>query len=454
MLEGLSQHCAQALTTHGCASVSVAVAHRDRVVFAEAYGLADVARGVAATPDTVYSIASVTKPITATAVCVAADRGLLNLDDPVEKYLSGFRLPRYRDYSEPTLRQVLQHRAGFGGHYDFAYAGLPAIRHGVEHYSTLYREPGSRFEYSNLGYGVLDAVLEKATGRSAADFTAEQVFAPLGLNACQIGLSYEGERPRALRYSADGRPYPDYDTTHHGASLGWASASDLAMFGLLQAGGPGVLKPETAAATRTALPITAEQGYGLGWFVSRGGPHQVVAHSGGMGGVSAMLAVVPELELSICVLANQTGGEVRTSVVNRVMAELVPDHPSASLPPSFLPERAVAVPQGLWEGHVRTEEGSVPLLLRVLPDSGAEVGLDGGPMVPADVVAASDDWDLRVSAPLQLPTEDARVNSPRLVLELNARHGHLVGAARAMKNGEGDGWLGNCLSHWCEATEA
>ncbi|MFD0891708.1 hypothetical protein ACFQ08_44765, partial [Streptosporangium algeriense] len=67
---------------------------------------------------------------------------------------------------------------------------------------------------------------------------------------------------------------------------------------------------------------------------------------------------------------------------------------------------------------------------------------------------ASDDWDLRVSAPLQLPTEDARVNSPRLVLELNARHGHLVGAARAMKNGEGDGWLGNCLSHWCEATPA
>lgn len=451
MLEGLSEHCARTLATHGCASVSVAVAHRDRVVFAEAYGLADVARGVAATPETVYSIASVTKPITATAVCVAADRGLLNLDDPVEKHLP-FRLPRYRDHGEPTLRQVLQHRAGFGGHYDFAYAGLPAIRHGVESYTTLYREPGSRFEYSNLGYGVLDTVLEKATGRSAADFTAERVLDPLGLTGCRIGPSYEGERPTALRYSADGRPYPGYDTSHRGASLGWASAPDLAMFGLSQAGGPGVLKPETAAATRTALPVSAELGYGLGWFVSRGGPYQTVAHSGGMGGVSAMLAVVPELELSVCVLVNQTGTEVRTSVVNRVMAELVPDHTPASLPPGFSPERAGAVPQGLWQGHVRTEAGAVPLLLRVLPGSEAEVGLDGGEMVRADVVSASDDWDLRVSAPLQLPTEDARVNSPRLVLELNARHGHLVGAARAMKNGEGDGWLGNCLSHWCEAT--
>ncbi|GAA1263124.1 hypothetical protein Psi02_58750 [Planotetraspora silvatica] len=455
MLEGLAEHGAEVVAAGGCASVSVAVAQGDSVVHAEAFGLADVAMGRRATTDTAYLVASVTKPVTATAVCVAADAGSLDLDAPVEDYLPGCRLPRFRMHRTPTVRELLQHRGGLGIHHDFFYADSPvaraAARRTVERYGTLYREPGSRFEYSNLGYGILDMVLESVTGQDPADYVREQVFGPLGLTSCHIGPAYHGPAQEALRYTADGRVYPVYDSTHRGASLAWGTAADLAVFGLSQAGGRGVLRPGTAAEMRAAAPIDDRLGYGLGWFVSRGGRHTVLSHSGSMGGVAALLAVVPDLRLSVCVLTNQSGGQARTSVAEHVLTELVDGFTPDLLPPGDERERPVAVPAGSWEGRVRVAGAAdVSIALRLHADGRAEAGVDGGEMIEAQIVTASDYWDLRVGVPLQLPTADALVNSPYLGLELDLRGDALVGAARAMKNGEGDGLLGNCYSHWCE----
>ncbi|GLW10670.1 hypothetical protein Misp01_57980 [Microtetraspora sp. NBRC 13810] len=462
MLAGLAEHCAGTLAATGAASVSVAVARDGEVVHAEAAGLADVAAGRPATTGTAYLLASVTKPITATGVCLAAEAGLLDLDDPVEKHLGGIRLPRRRHRGAPTVRQVLGHRAGLGGHFDFSYAdepaALPPARRAIERYGTLYHEPGSRFEYSNLGYGVLDVVLENVTGRDPAAYARDRIFAPLGLTSCHIGPSYEGPAGEAVRHSADGLPYPVYDTSHRGASLGWATAPDLAMFGLTQAGGPGVLGPAATAAMRAALPVGAGRGdglgYGLGWFVSRSGGHEIVGHSGSMGGVATMLAVVPGLRLAVSVLTNSSGAAARTSVVEYVMAELVPGFTAAALPPFPVRERAMRVPPGAWEGLIGTEAGAVPLALRLGADGRLAARLDGGEPAPALIVTASADWDLRAAFALQLPTPDARLNTPLLMLELNEERGTLTGAARAVKNGEDGGRLGNQLSHWCELNPA
>lgn len=243
MFGSLSDHCAYLLATTPSASVSVAVARDDSPIYAEAFGLADIEEGRPATTGTAYLLASITKPITATAVCLAAEAGLLGLDDPVEKHLDGLRLPRRRDHGTPTVREVLRHRAGLGGHYDFAYAPASRleVRDAIERYGTLYREPGSGFEYSNLGYGVLDVVLGTVTGQDPAAFVKDNVFAPMGLLSCHLGPAYDGPAQEAARYSADGGRYPVYDTSHRGASLAWATASDLVMFGLSHAGGPGVL---------------------------------------------------------------------------------------------------------------------------------------------------------------------------------------------------------------------
>ena len=100
-LGGLDEFCTQALAEHGCASVSLAVVEGDRPVLTRAYGLADVADQQPATPETVYGLASVTKAFTATAVCLAADEGLLDLDAPI---------PGSYRWTAPTPRQLLRHR--------------------------------------------------------------------------------------------------------------------------------------------------------------------------------------------------------------------------------------------------------------------------------------------------------------------------------------------------------
>jgi CubicO group peptidase (beta-lactamase class C family) len=459
MLDGLAEFCGQTLAACGSASVSVAVAHRDTVVFAEAFGLADITGGRPATSETAYLLASLTKPVTAAAVAAAVTGGLLDLDEPIENYLGGLRLARHRDYAAPTVRQVLQHRAGLGTHYDFRYADSPAImptaREAIERYGTLYREPGSRFEYSNLGYGLLDLALRTATGRDPGEFTRDQVLGPLGLTSYHLGPSYPGPGPAALRYAADGRQYPLCDTSHRGASLGWATAPDLAMFGLSQGGGAGIAGPAAPAVVRAALPTDDPRlGYGLGWFVSASDRHPVLSHSGSMGGVANMLLVVPGRELSVCVLTNQTGTAARSAIVGRVMTELMPDFALASLPPAVGAERAMTIQPGTWAGRIHSYAGPVPLVLRILPDARAQIRLDGGEPAHADLVGASAHWDLRIGAPVQLPVPDARVNSPRLGLELSAAGGGLTGAARAYKDGEDGGWLGNLFSYWCELTPA
>ncbi|MGP3983546.1 serine hydrolase domain-containing protein [Streptomyces sp. KR80] len=435
MLDGLGEHCAEALAEHGCPSVSVAVAELGEVVLAEAYGSADIAAGRPATPSTAYALASVTKPITATAVCLAADEGLLDLDAPV---------PGEYRWPAPTARQLLQHRGGLGAHYDLHYGGPDRPIDG-DRYTVLYREPGSGFEYANLGYRLLGRLLEAATGQELGEFLRERVFEPLGLTGCHLGPTYPGPAPSAVRYTVDGRAYPDYDTSHPGASLGWAPAAELALFGHAY---DRLLKPETATAVRDAVPINAHLGYGLGWCVSLGGGPVVQSHGGGMGGVAALLVAVPEQQLSVAVLTNSTGKAARDAIVQYVLGALVPGCTADQIAPLIPdPERPMDLPEGAWTGRISTPEGEVPIGLRVLAGRRAELRLDGesatGPAV------ASDAWDLRMALPLQLPTADARVNSPVLGLELRLDQGRLTGVARAHKIGDAKGWLGNMLSHPC-----
>ncbi|WP_127361396.1 serine hydrolase domain-containing protein [Actinacidiphila soli] len=443
MLDGLGEYCAEVLAEHDCPSVSVAVAERGKVVLAEAYGLADMAAGRPATPGTAYVLASITKPMTATAVCVAADEGLLDLDAPV---------PGEFAWPAPTLRQLLWHRGGFGAHYDFQYGdGVDGRTIDADRYAVLYREPGSGFEYANLGYRALGQALEAASGQELGKFVRERVFEPLGLKGCRLGATYTGAGDSAVPYSIDGRPYPQRRTSHPGATLGWADAGELAVFAQSY---ERLLKPATALAVRDALPINGRLGYGLGWCVSYGGGGPVVqSHGGRMGGVAVMVAAVPEQQLSVAVLTNSTGSTARDAIVRHVLGALVPGYTDELISPVLDdPERPVELPEGAWAGRISTPEGDVPVELRLLADRRVELRLDGktatGPAV------ASEAWDLRLALPLQLPTADARVNSPLLALGLRLGEGRLTGVACAHKDGDRGGWLGNFLSHRCELRPA
>lgn len=432
-MDGLEEFCTAALRQHGCASASVAVVEHGEVVFAEAYGLADRETGRAATADTVYGLASITKSLTATAVCVTADQGLLDLD----ALLPG----EYSGAAAPSIRQTLQHRGGFGGHYDWHYGEGESSIPTSWYAGRLYREPGSGFEYANLGYHALGSLLGDLDEQIRA-----RVAEPLGLGSLRVGPEYGGTGPTAVRYTVDGRAYPVCRSGHPAAGDAWATATDAVLFAQNCA---TLLEPDTAAAVYDAVPIGPAQGYGLGWSVSTGAGPVLYSHSGGMGGIANMVVQVPEREFAVAVLTNSTGKAARDAILHHALGRLAPDFDPAGL--SSLPDtsRPMTLSEGSWTGRIQTREGDLPLQLGILADRQVRVRLDdvGTATAPAN---ASATWDLRTLVPLQLPTADARVDSPLLVLELGLRQGKLAGAARALKSGEGDGRLGNYLSHPCE----
>ncbi|MFG2693379.1 serine hydrolase domain-containing protein [Kitasatospora sp. NPDC048407] len=441
VLDGLDGFCEKTLAAHGCPSASVAVAQGDEIVFARAYGLADVAADVAAAPETVYGLASITKSFTAIAVCLAADRGLIDLDAP----LPG----EYPWATVPTPRQLLQHRGGFPAYYDFYYGEEPSPIDPA-FYRRQVREPGSDFEYSNHGYQALGRLLEQATGQPLRTYLREQIAEPLGLSSFELADLPPAAAPVAQRYTPDGRSYPGCHTSVPAAGAGWATAGDIALFARRSA---RLLRPATAAAVLDALPITDRLGYGLGRIVQRENGSLISSHGGGMGGVAAMMIDLPDRELSLAVLTNSTNKAARDAVVRHLMDALAPEFDPAHLAPVTEQDTELTLPPGSWTGHIDTPDGEVPLHLDALADRQIRVRLADLP--PATVPAiASNLWDVRLIADLQLPTTDARVNSPSFGLELRTDAAELTGRAIALKNGDREGLLGPYLIHSCRLRPA
>ncbi|MEU8916615.1 hypothetical protein [Streptomyces nigrescens] len=161
-----------------------------------------------------------------------------------------------------------------------------------------------------------------------------------------------------------------------------------------------------------------------------------------------MAVAVPERRLSVAVLTNSTNKAARDAILQYVLGELVPDWTAESITPAITdPPRPMTLPEGEWAGRISAPEREVPVSLRVLPGGQIELRLaDASATVPASAPAA---WDLHASFPLQLPTADARINSPELGLGLRLEAGALTGEAHAYKNGDTEGRLGNYLSHPC-----
>lgn len=450
-------------------SVAVAVGRGDEVVFETASGFADPDDRRAAHPGTAYLLASVTKPIAATCVCLLAERGSLDLDAPVEDYLEGLSLPGSAGWPRPTVRQVLQHRSGLGEYYRFSYGDedreLPDMAQTVERYGVRFAPPGSRHLYSNLGYGLLDRVIASVSGRATSVFAREELFGPLGMSSGWIGVPYEAPADRATPYTASGTRYPAYEMDTPTASLAWSSAPDLVRFGLAHAGGSPVLSPdlrrqmhEPASGDVTDDGTLQDAGYGLGWRIQDVVGTRVISHGGGMSGVSTLLTVVPEERLAVAVLANVTESKLPSAVTRWALDELLPTvadalaaADAAEVLPGPVSSDTLARLVGTHAGAIATYVGDVPLLVRIELDGPVTAEVGGQPPIRASLFAEPG-WDVSISIPRRLPTPDAATGTDSIVCSFSEVDDRLVGQALAKQWGEGNDYgrrEGNGLPHRC-----
>jgi CubicO group peptidase (beta-lactamase class C family) len=184
------------MTKYELPSVSVSITEHGHIVWEKGFGYADKENLLLATSNTMYRVASITKPFTATGLMQLVERGAIDLDHPVNDYLGSEGLvARVGDIRAATVRRIANHTSGLPQHWQFFFSNdqypVPSTEETVSHYGTIMSPPGSRYEYSNLDYAVLGEVIERASGQSYRDYMTTNVFVPLGLTHTSLAPTGE-----------------------------------------------------------------------------------------------------------------------------------------------------------------------------------------------------------------------------------------------------------------------
>ena len=315
----------------GVPGAAVAVARDGRLVLAKGYGIANIESEEPVEPDSLFRIASISKPITAVAALQLVEEGLLGLDERVFQILDEFEPPNGASIDprldEITIRQLLQHSGGWDRDksYDPMFiAGRIETELGVPKPVTcpdvirfmlgqpLDFDPGARYTYSNFGYCLLGRVIEEKTGRPYEEYVRERVINPLGISRMRIGGTMNEDRAESevtyydypgqeLAYSVmpgtpEMVPWPYGGFYLEDSVGGWiASAIDLVRFATSVDGSrpPRILEPATVEemVSRPEPPLWADSDYyyGMGWLVRPVNDDANWWHGGSLPGTTSLL---------------------------------------------------------------------------------------------------------------------------------------------------------------------
>ncbi len=330
------------MRTAGAPAVVVALTNRDETLDITAHGLADVAAGLPARPDTLFEIGSISKSFTAIALLQLHEAGRLDLHAPVTRYLPWFYIPS--PYGPITVHHLLTHTAGIIMGSEFSTEACYEVWALRETEATA--PPGTYFHYSNVGYKALGLVLEALLDQPYGQIIQERLLGPLGMRDSEAVITHDTRRRLAVGYESwyDDRPF---QTSYPLAPATWletatadgsiaATAADMATYlrcllnrgrGLLSEEGFGLL-------TQRAIVSSDEEhgtyyGYGLNIGESEG--HMVIHHTGGMVGYYS--AVLADLEDGLGVVVLNNGPGEPAAMARFALQLLRAVHQDQELPP-------------------------------------------------------------------------------------------------------------------------
>lgn len=317
------------LSQAGVVGFNVGIVVDGKLVFAEAYGVAELGTDKLLKPDSVFHWASVSKPLVAVAILQLAENGQFSLDDPVTKHVRYFAMadPRVEDI---TLRRLLTHTAGMPDVEDYGWnqpqTDAAALQRWMRQQADreLLFDPGTDREYSNIGFELLGLVIEEVSGRSFEDYVAAHLFVPLAMGhssfiAADIpsGLRVLGHVGEPERRVAEHYPY---NRRHAPSSTLNTSIEDMANFALamLNDGSRGSAKILSPASMREmwspgwTSPDDPNRMAGLGWNIGRPwGDIFAASHGGHDDGFRSFLYIAPERHVAIFMVSNDDNAPVR-----------------------------------------------------------------------------------------------------------------------------------------------
>ncbi|MDQ6633795.1 MAG: beta-lactamase family protein [Gemmatimonadota bacterium] len=298
---------------------SVVVIRDGQVAFMKSYGLARVESSEPMTPESNFRLASLSKQFTATAVMLLVADGKLRYDDALATVLPLPELPAYA--RAVTVRQLLNHTAGLPDYEDFVPDSQTAQVHDADIPRLIARAavpkfaPGTKYDYSNTGYGLLALIVERASGVPFADFLRTRIFTPLGMTNTVAFVEGRSTVPnRAYGYTVDSTHTARFtDQSNTSAVLGdggiYSSVSDLVKWDqALEQHTLVSADAQRLAWTPPVLPAGEKTDYGFGWFVDRDRGMTRLKHHGESRGFTNAILLYPERRLTVVILTNRTGG--------------------------------------------------------------------------------------------------------------------------------------------------
>lgn len=333
----------QQMKKHDVTGLSLALIDDQRVVWAEGFGYADKAHNVLATPETLYRAGSITKLFTATSIMQLQERGLVDLDQPINTYLPEFSFrTRFPDAPPMTIRHLLTHHSGLP---QDILRGMwsvnpPPYATVLDDLKTSYvlSPPNQIFSYSNLGMTILGQVIERVSGMPYATYVSRDIFEPAGMTTASIETGVAASSLMAHAYTK-GKEEDDLHFRDIPAGGLNASVVDLARFVqvVLAGGGAGerrVMKPDTLRRMLTPqnsdVPLDLDLTMGLGWFLIDVGdlqPHNVgtvASHAGGTFHFMSQLIALPDHKLGVVVMSNSSSAaEAVTNIAEKLLVSAV-----------------------------------------------------------------------------------------------------------------------------------
>lgn len=311
--------------------MSVAIVENQDVIFARAYGLSDLEKKVKTTPETIYSICSISKLFTSVAIMQLRDAGKLRLDDEVSNYLPWFNIEQqYPDNGPITIRSILTHSSGLPRESDYPYWSKPdfhfpsreQLREKLGQQKTLY-PPSTYFQYSNLGISLLGEIISEVSGRPYDEYINEKILKSLGMKDTRPYLPRPLWRGQlATGYSSLTRNgtremLPFFQTEGIKPAAGFSSTVlDLAKFAawqfrLLEKGGEEILKAPTLREMHRVhwLDPDWKTSWGLGFSVYQMDGRTIVGHGGSCPGYRSTLMIDPAKKQAFVVMINASGTE-------------------------------------------------------------------------------------------------------------------------------------------------
>ena len=390
---------------------SVVLVDGDGELYAEGFGARDLETNEPATPETLYGVGSITKPVTALAILQLAEAGQLSVDDDVDEYVDHFA---DAPGAPITVEELLTHTSGMPanspGVLTQAFAGRPAGVADEADRERFVRESGEfrvtdddRFFYYNTGYDVLGRVVEAVDGRAYAAYVREEILDPLGMDRSTFhreAFADEDDRMTGYRPGDDedppeATPFP-FEALIHPAGGLVASVRELSRFlrammtdGGLEgdrvcpAGTPGRL--QRGRAVRQTFLDGSEEEYGYGWMRQPLLGDEVVGHGGSILVSTAYAGFLEEAGLRVVVACNTTA-EPHPADLGQAVLAIATGHDATAVPAFALRRKCEAV-TGTYESFRGSVAASV-----ARAGGGISVTLSGG-LGEEDVAALPETLD-------------------------------------------------------------